>query len=116
MDDVGRHLPLSSKVFHVLLALRQDPQHGYGLKKAIRERTDGTLDLDPGGLYRLVAKLEKDGWISAVAAPDSAEDPRRNYYALTELGLAVLQGEARRLSQVTSWADVVELARDGEAR
>lgn len=113
MDDLDRHLPLTSKVFHVLLAMRQDEQHGYGLKKAIRDRTGGTIDLDPGGLYRLVARLEQDGWIASVEAPDSEDDPRRRYYALTDLGLAILRREARRLSEMTAWDDVVELANEG---
>ncbi|MEM7417983.1 MAG: PadR family transcriptional regulator [Gemmatimonadota bacterium] len=113
MDDLDRHLPLTSKVFHVLLAMRQDEQHGYGLKKAIRDRTGGTIDLDPGGLYRLVARLEQDGCIASVEAPDSEDDPRRRYYALTDLGLAILRREARRLSEMTAWDDVVELANEG---
>lgn len=107
-------LPLRPRVFHLLLALRDSPQHGYGLKKLIRERTAGALDLDPGGMYRLIARLEGDGLVTPQepAGPDGA-DPRRRYYGLTDLGRNVLRAEARRLSDVASWADVAELAREG---
>ena len=112
MGDAQSYLPLRPRVFHVLLALSQESQHGYGLKKSIRERTAGAVNLDPGGLYRLVARLEEDGLIKPASPPPEldADDPRRLYYALTDLGRRVLRAEARRLSDVASWADVVALA------
>lgn len=111
MDDVRSHLPLRPRVFHVLLALSKKPQHGYGLKKSIQERTEGAINLDPGGLYRLVARLEGDGLIEPSQSPErDADDPRRRYYALTDLGRGVLQAEARRLSDVAAWSDVIALA------
>ncbi len=103
--------PLSSKVFHVLLALGEAPHHGYGLKKAVRDRTAGMHDLDPGGLYRLIARLERDGWIRETESPASDDDPRRRYYALTPQGRAALQAEARRISALASSDDVIALAR-----
>ena len=62
-DDRPLFPLLPPKVFHVLLALSQKAQHGYGLKKSIWERTKGAINLDPGGLYRLIARLEEDGLI-----------------------------------------------------
>ena len=91
MADPASHLPLRPKVFHVLLTLSGGAQHGYGLKKSILDRTAGTIDLDPGGLYRLVARLEEDGWIEPAPPPHgTADDPRRRYYQLTELGVEVV--------------------------
>lgn len=114
-DDVTSLLPLKPRVFHLLLALSHGPQHGYGVKKAIKERTDGTLDLDPGGLYRLVARLEEDGLVTDADPPESeaSSDSRRRYYALTPLGEAALQAEARRLAEIVAWPDVKALARSG---
>jgi DNA-binding PadR family transcriptional regulator len=114
--DPQHSLPLRPKVFHVLLALSGQAQHGYGLKKSIRDRTSGTVDLDPGGLYRLISRLEDDGLIELAPSPEGSEDdPRRRYYALTAFGQDVLRAEARRLSEITSWADVAALARSDGA-
>ena len=105
-------LPLKARTFHVLLALRSGPQHGYGIKKQVKERTGGRVDLDPGGLYRLVARLEDDGLVGPSPAPETedSDDPRRRYYALTELGEAVLSAEARRLTELAAWPEVASLA------
>ena len=63
MDLIDRRgaevLPLPPHMFHVLLVLNAGPSHGYGIKKAVAERTDGAVDLDAGGLYRLIARLEE---------------------------------------------------------
>ena len=56
-------LPLPPHLFHVLLALRDGPMHGYGIKKAVRERSEGRIMLDAGGLYRLIARLAEHGAI-----------------------------------------------------
>jgi len=108
-------LPLKPKVFHLLLALGEGPQHGYGLKKAVLERTGGAVDLDPGGLYRLVSRLEAQGLVAESEAPEdeSSRDQRRRYYALTASGEATLRAEARRLADLASWPEVRALARGG---
>ena len=105
--------PLNPKVFHVLLALRGGPQHGYGIKKAILARTDGDMDLDPGGLYRLVGRLEDEGLLQESPRPadDPSEDERRRYYGLTSHGLSVLRTEARRLAELASWPEVRDLVK-----
>lgn len=109
---------LSAKPFHVLLALREGPQHGYGIKKTILARTEGALDLDPGGLYRLVGRLEEEGLVAESARPpdDPSDDDRRRYYALTPLGHSALRQEAKRLAELASWPEVRDLIREaGEA-
>ena len=112
-SDAGSRLPLRPKTFHVLLALSDQARHGYGLKKSIRDRTSGTVDLDLGGLYRLIMRLEEDGLVERSAPPEGgANDPRRRYYTLTDRGREVLQAEARRLSDVMQWADVVALVKN----
>jgi DNA-binding PadR family transcriptional regulator len=114
--DVRRHLPLKPKVFMVLLALREGAGHGYAIRKDVLERSDGAVELDPGGLYRLIARLESDGLIAAAEdrPPAEKDDDRRNYYALTELGEAVLAAEARRMARLVQLPEVREAA--GKAR
>ena len=55
-------LPLKPKPFLLLLTLQEGgPMHGYAIKKAMRERSEGAVSIDPGGLYRLIARLQREG-------------------------------------------------------
>jgi DNA-binding PadR family transcriptional regulator len=96
-------------MFFVMLALHGEPLHGYGIKKEVAERTKGAVDLDAGGLYRLIARLEERGWVEPSDA-DPTGDGRRKYYELTEAGRAVLAAEARRLADLVRQPDVLALA------
>lgn len=105
-------LPLPPHMFLVLLVLNGGPAHGYGIKKAVAERSRGTVDLDAGGLYRLIARLEERGWVSyASQGEDAGGDSRRKYYELTSAGREILAAEARRVSALARAPDVVALAR-----
>ena len=99
---VERVLPLKPAVFGILLALAEEPGHGYGLLGRVREQSDGAIDLGTGQLYRLLRRLLDDGWVDEIDPPDDAdrEDPRRRYYRLTDRGILVLEAEARRLANV----------------
>lgn len=116
-DESGDFLPLKPKVFMVLLALREGPGHGYGIRKEVLDRSDGAVELDPGGLYRLIARLESDGLIrpSDERPPEPEDDERRNYYELTILGERVVCAEARRLARLLERPEVLAAAEAGEA-
>lgn len=106
-------LPLKPKPFLLLLALEQEgPLHGYALKKAMHERSGGTVTMDPGGLYRLIARLERDGLVAHAEAPDDEADERRQYLSITEWGRSVLAAEARRITALASVPAVRALARE----
>ncbi|MGD2067823.1 MAG: PadR family transcriptional regulator [Gemmatimonadota bacterium] len=92
-------LPLNPRVFAILLSLLEGPAHGYGLKMDVEERSGGAVTLDPGSLYRSIARLVEDGVLEEVPTPaaEEGEDARRKYYGLTDLGRAVVQAEASRL-------------------
>ena len=111
-------LPLPPHLFLVLLVLNGGPTHGYGIKKAVSDRSGGAVDLDAGGLYRLIARLEERGWAEPVEPPKEGTDgdARRKYYGLTESGRGALAAEARRVSTLANQPDVVELARGHAAR
>lgn len=96
--------------FHILLALADQPRHGYGIQREVLDRTDGGLTLWPAMLYRSLAALSDRGWIEPVEDPtDEAPDARRQYYTLTESGRVHLAAEADRLMR---WG---ELARERSA-
>jgi PadR family transcriptional regulator, regulatory protein PadR len=71
----------------LLLLLREQPSHGYEL--ADRRRMLGLADGDPGGIYRTLRLLEREGLTRSVWRP-SAAGPARRMYHLTPEGLAAL--------------------------
>jgi DNA-binding PadR family transcriptional regulator len=105
-------LPLAPAVYLILLALADGDAHGYRIRVAVRAHSKGLVTLDPGSLYRLIARLVVDGLI--VEAPASArpveDDERRRYYRLTATGRRVLAAETHRM------ADLVAMARAKVAR
>ena len=105
--------PLKPKPFLLLLTLQeQGPLHGYAIKKELHERSGGTVRMDPGGLYRLIARLERDGLVRAAARPADEPDERRQYVAITEWGRSVLAAEARRFAELARVPAVQALARE----
>ena len=97
---------LRPAVFHILLALSRQDLHGLGIAKAVDEATEGTVVLGPGTLYRSLKEMAHTGLISEVEAPAGAEDPRRRFYRITDIGRAHARAEAARL------AHIVEIARE----
>ncbi len=92
--------PMKPQWFQILLALLRGPLHGYGIQRAVLERTDEGIRLWPAMLYRSLATLEEEGLIESVAAPEDApDDERRQYYALTRAGRERLRRESDLLAR-----------------
>jgi DNA-binding PadR family transcriptional regulator len=91
--------PLQPNVLLILAALGEGAAHGYRIRQEVLRRSDQKARLDPGTLYRLIARLLDEGLIDDVAAPRGADrgDERRKYYALTAHGHRVLGAEIARL-------------------
>ena len=98
-------LPLAPMVFHILLALADGEAHGYRIRAEVIERSNGALKLDPGSLYRLIARLSADGLIDeAPTRPEADDDERRRYYRLTPLGRRVLSAETERMAALVTFS------------
>lgn len=95
-------LPLAPAVYLILLALRDGEAHGYRIRAEVIERSGGTVSLDPGSLYRLIARLVSDGLIEEATGRARVEDDdeRRRYYRITALGRRTVQAETNRMA---SW-------------
>lgn len=107
-------LPLKPKPFLLLLVLEEEgPLHGYAVKKGMAERSGGTVSMDPGGLYRLIGRLERDGWVRRAPSPPDETDERRQYLEITDRGRRVLVAEARRISLLADLPAVRQLAGGG---
>lgn len=90
-------LPLGTPVLHTLLALGAERLHGLGIIEAISTKTEGRAQILPGTLYVTLNRMLDDGLITEVKRPEGA-DARRRYYAMTDLGHAVLAAESERLA------------------
>ncbi|HEU4628406.1 MAG TPA: PadR family transcriptional regulator [Gemmatimonadaceae bacterium] len=105
-DAPGRFLPLKTDVLLLLLALRDGERHGYALLREVAERSEGTVRLQTGALYRRLERLLDDGLVEESdrrPAPE-ADDERRRYYRLSPLGAAVLAAELDRLGRLVASA------------
>ena len=70
MKDSEQLLPLTPLSLHILLALAAGDNHGYGLMKEVRERTNGTINPATGTVYLALQRLEDEGLV-AVAGKGS---------------------------------------------
>jgi DNA-binding PadR family transcriptional regulator len=53
--DVRDHIPMSEAMFHVLVSLADEGEHGYSIMKEVAERTNG-VQLSTGTLHGIVRK------------------------------------------------------------
>ena len=99
---IQEHLPLSTAVLHVLLALADGDKHGYAVIKEVRRRTSGEVELGASSLYAVLKRMLADRLVVETAErPDpSLDDERRRYYRLTPLGRDVAVAELRRLESI----------------
>src|SRR3954451_3757579 len=74
----------------LLAALEDGPRHGYAVKEALRDATDGKLDLPTGTVYPALHRLEQAGLISGTWSVVGGR--RRRTYELTEHGRLSLNG------------------------
>jgi DNA-binding PadR family transcriptional regulator len=90
-------LPLAPRDLLILSVLAATPLHGYGIIKAVEERSESGVLLDPANLYRCLRRMSVDGWIDEVAA---RRDERRRTYRITTSGRAILRSEVGRLERL----------------
>lgn len=73
----------------ILAMLRQRPQHGYELKKAIDIAFGGMIALNNRALYTALKQFESSGVVVREVIPQEGKPPR-HIYRLTEHGATVL--------------------------
>ena len=94
----------------LLLLLREQPAHGYELLERLQPL--GFTRDDPGGLYRALRALERDGLVRSAWEP-STSGPDRRIYELTRAGMEELHRRAKALGATRETLDVF-LSRYGE--
>lgn len=100
----------------VLAALAGGKAHGYDLRRAIDEMTGGRVFADPGGIYRVLRRLEEDGLVRSEWSEGDFGPQKRNY-ELTDDGRALLADWAEelkdRIAQLSAIADAATKAATG---
>lgn len=101
----------------VLLALEEEPMHGYALLTRLGERWSGVQKPGAASLYRSLARLSEEGLLEdAEAVVQSAStDTRRRYFRPTARGRAVLRAELGRLAAVLAQARSAGIRFEGGA-
>lgn len=86
---------------HVLVALADEPAHGYAIVRRIESDSGGRLCPLPGNLYTVIRRVVDRGLVEERrpprAGPGRAQDPRRRYYGLTRRGRELLHAEVEHL-------------------
>jgi DNA-binding PadR family transcriptional regulator len=97
--DPTSFLPLTPVEFEILLVLSGGESHGYGMIKEVEDRSNGSIRIATGTLYRALRRLTSTGLVvpSQRRTASHADFERRRYYAITPLGVEVAAAEARRL-------------------
>ena len=90
-DRIKGHLDLL-----LLNILSEAPGHGYLVITAIRERTDGALNLTEGSVYPALHRLEELGLLASEWQPVSGR--RRRLYRITKVRHASPPDRAQRLA------------------
>jgi DNA-binding PadR family transcriptional regulator len=95
-------LPLKNDALLIMLAVANEPRHGYGIIRDVEARSDGEIVLQTGALYRWIKRLLADALIAETDGPsdDASSDERRRYYGLTPLGHMVMTAEVERMAKL----------------
>jgi DNA-binding PadR family transcriptional regulator len=105
-SDADELLPLPPATFQILVALSDADRHGYAIMQEVAARTDGTVKLSAGTLYRSIQRMLEQGLVTEVGTPvkSLSDDERRRYYRISGFGRDVAKAEAQRLAQMLALA------------
>jgi len=106
-------MSLTSLTFQILLALADEPRHGYGIIKEIELRAGPAAAPSTGALYLAVQRMEAEGLLEDAPRPRGETDPRRRYYRLTQAGRAAAREESARLAELVTTAREKRLLPEG---
>ena len=101
---------MAPAVFQILIALADQPLHGYGIMLDIAERSEGKVKLSPGTLYGSIKQMLEDRLIEEIATrPSTADDERRRYYRLRREGREAARQEMARMTALLTHARLTSL-------
>jgi DNA-binding PadR family transcriptional regulator len=81
--------------FWLLLLLHERPRYVFEMGQQLTGISQGSISADEKSLYRALRRFEAMGVVESTWQPSDV-GPRRRYYALTDLGTALLRQFAQR--------------------
>lgn len=99
----GELKTLREPTFLILSALAPAPIHGYAILQSVENLSDGRVRLRAGTLYAALDRMVRDGWLQ-VHGEEVVGGRLRKYYAVTALGIEVLDQEIAKLEMNASAA------------
>jgi DNA-binding PadR family transcriptional regulator len=97
--------PMAPAIFQILIALADQPLHGYGIMLDVSQRSHGKVKMSPGTLYGSIKQMLEAGLIEETESRSAAvADERRRYYRLTRDGREAARQEMARMSALLSHA------------
>jgi DNA-binding PadR family transcriptional regulator len=84
----------------VLILLNRKPAHGYELMKEIKDRTKGFWSPTPGGVYPILANLEKARYIKGEWSTKTGR--KIKIYKITQSGKLILKNALEKQSEITN--------------
>lgn len=102
---------LTPAVFHILLALSTEEQHGYGIMKQVEVDSLGKVKMGPGTLYGSLKRMLDAGLVkeSNKRVDPELDDARRIYYKITGAGEKALGAELERYRHAIGRAREIKL-------
>ena len=94
---------LTEAMFYVLMALKSHPMCGIDIASTIDVLTDDRINIGPATLYTVLARFEKEGYITEIAVSG-----RKRTYQITDIGLNAYHEERIRLKTCLLDADRME--------
>lgn len=91
-------LPLTPIAFEILLAVADEPRHGYDIMVAIERRTGGRMSPNPGTLYRALDRLARERLLEISENRAGSAGEVKKIFRLSRLGRVVVAAEAERLA------------------
>lgn len=110
-SDAVAAVPLKPTHHMILLLLAEEPTYGVELMERLEVRSQGAIRLNPGSLYRTIARLVDEGLaepLEEVPPADGGGAPRK-IYGVTPQGFAALRAEAQRQATLLEAARALDL-------
>lgn len=106
---------------YILLALLDQPRHGYAIIQDVAQRTGGDTQLGTSTVYAALKRMRAAGLIAETNRPAGvrSEDERRRYYRATTAGREVARATAadiKRLHDLVRDARLLDLRQPSPGR
>ncbi len=90
----------------IMRQLAETDGYGYGISRAVAEKSDGMVQLKEATLYTAFRRMEESGYINSYWG-NEATGARRRYYSLTEPGKEKLEEDKQAWEETRRVMDIL---------